>query len=89
MFVQESAVLLLCHLKGLETLPVDELDISPDGTILWVCLVWDVLDRRKVDLEGVQLLAVKVAEERLVRLDSEAEILQCIRLHAIKSVGDL
>ena len=89
MFLQESAVWLLCHLKCLEALSIYELDISPDGTVLRVCLVWNVLDRRKVDLEGVQLLAVKVAEERLVRLDSETEILQCIRLHAIKSVGDL
>ena len=87
--MQESTMLLLCHLKRLETLPVNELDISPDGTVLWVCLVWNVLDRRKVDLEGVQLLAVKFAEKRLVGLDSEAEILQCIRLHTIKSVGNL
>ena len=80
MFMQESTMLLLCHFKRLETLPVNELDISPDGTVLWVCLVWNVLDRRKVDLEGVQLLAVKFAEKRLVRLDSVAEIVQCIRL---------
>ena len=78
--MQESTMLLLCHFKRLETLPVNELDISPDGTVLWVCLVWNVLDRRKVDLEGVQLLAVKFAEKRLVRLDSVAEIVQCIRL---------
>ena len=89
MFVQESTMLLLCHFECLKTLPVDELDISPDGTVLWVCLVWNVLDRRKVDLEGVQLLAVKFAEKRLVGLDSEAEILQCIRFQAIKSVGNL
>ena len=82
-------MLLLCHLERLKALPVDELDISPDGTVLRVCLVWNVLDRRKVDLEGVQLLAVKVAEKRLVGLDSEAQVLQCIRLQAIKSVGNL
>ena len=89
MFVQESAVLLLCHLKGPKTLSIDKFDISPDGTVLWVSLVWNVLDRRKVDPKGVQLLAIELAQQRLVRLDSEAEVLQCIRLQAIESVGDL
>ena len=89
MFLQESAVWLLCHLKCLETLSIDELDISPDGTVLRFCLVWNVLDRRKVDLKRVQLLAIELAEEWLVRLDPEAEVVQCIRLQAIKSVGDL
>ena len=82
-------MLLLCHLERLKALPIDELDISPDGTVLWVSLVWNVLDRRKVDPKGVQLLAIELAQQWLVRLDSEAEILQCIRLQAIESVGDL
>ena len=89
MFLQESAVWLLCHLKCLETLSIDELDISPNRTVLRVCLVRNVLDSSKVYLKGVQFLAIEVAEERLVRLDSETEVIQCVCLQPIESVGDL
>lgn len=60
MLMHESTVGLLWHLARRESHAIDELKCRTDWLVLRLSLVWDVLDRNKVDLQRVQLLAVEI-----------------------------
>jgi len=61
--LQESAVLLLWHLKSGETLAIDKLACSMNRLVPWLGFEGDVFDCSQVYLQWVQLLAVKVTQK--------------------------
>lgn len=69
MLVQESAVLLLGHLQGLEALSVHEVKLCVDRLVFGLSLERDILDADEVELERVQLFAIELAEKRLLAFD--------------------